>query len=399
MPANLLGYCTNVHPGGTLAEVKAQLDEHAVAVKQRFSPNEPMPIGLWFCADAARELLTDDALPNFRDFLKDRGLRPYTLNAFPYLHFQQPVVKRAVYQPDWAEPARVSYTKDCIAILAALLPEDAREGSLSTLPLGWEITNPEGAAENLMDLVHHLARVELDTGKLIHLDIEPEPGCVLGTHEETGVFFEQHLLGTPDDQSVLAYLRVCYDTCHAAVMHESADEVLERYRSLGVRIGKVQLSSAVQGEFDAEGGEAEAMREALGRFVEPRFLHQTTVKVGANVVLFEDLPEALGWMDGEPTAGRRGLRGDEGGGGGDWRVHFHVPIHLEQMGPLGTTQRHIAELLAALRPTDEVRHFEVETYAWPVLPELPGGLRLDEGGLAEGIAAELAWARERLGPG
>jgi serine/threonine-protein kinase len=52
------------------------------------------------------------------------------------------------------------------------------------------------------------------------------------------------------------------------------------------------------------------------------------------------------------------------------------------------------QLSAALAggPAPLTRHFEVETYTWGVLPDGPGG---DEG-LVEGLAAELAWTRDRL---
>jgi hypothetical protein len=39
-------------------------------------------------------------------------------------------------------------------------------------------------------------------------------------------------------------------------------------------------------------------------------------------------------------------------------------------------------------------HLEVETYTWSVLP--PGQRPNDEATLIEGLAAELAWVRDRL---
>jgi hypothetical protein len=89
----------------------------------------------------------------------------------------------------------------------------------------------------------------------------------------------------------------------------------------------------------------------------------------------DDLPEAL--------AGGLPAR-DE------WRVHFHVPVHAAEH----TTQDELRATLRALAggPEPRTRHYEVETYTWGVLPDGPGG---DEG-LVEGLAAELAWTRDRL---
>ena len=50
-------------------------------------------------------------------------------------------------------------------------------------------------------------------------------------------------------------------------------------------------------------------------------------------------------------------------------MHFHVPIFLDHFALIHTTQDQIGECLAAIKPQDEINHFEVETYAWDVLPE------------------------------
>lgn len=389
-----LGYCTNVHAGTTLAEITVNLERHAVPVKQHVSPDAPMGVGLWFSADAAREAITTDAAPALRNWLQERGLLPYTLNGFPHGDFHRPVVKDDVYQPHWADPRRDAYTRDLITLLARLLPDGA-EGSISTLPLGWPAhvggaldRDPEfapAAAKQLTGLVHHLARTELDTGHLIHLDLEPEPGCLLQRSEDVVDFFEQHLLGTADDLSVRAYLRVCHDVCHSAVMFETQEHALRTYRDAGLSIGKVQLSSALAVDFDALApADAALARTQLAAFAEPRYLHQTSVRRADGAVeQFTDLPDALAANSGNK---------------GEWRVHFHVPLHRETMGALGTTRDDVTTLLAALRREDEVNHFEVETYAWGVLPDGSGSAVDTDDALATGIAAELDWLRRGVQP-
>ena len=66
-----------------------------------------------------------------------------------------------------------------------------------------------------------------------------------------------------------------------------------------------------------------------------------------------------------------------------------MPVFLDRIGPLHTTQSEISEALRAARELSNCRHFEVETYAWDVLPS---ELRVDN--LAEGIARELRWVRD-----
>ncbi len=131
------GYCTNVHGGETYPEVLANLNRYTVAIKQRVSPDQPMGLGLWLSAAVARQVVADQQIAALRDWLRVRGLFVFTLNGFPYGGFHGPVVKHRVYQPDWCDPRRLAYTLDLIQILAGLIDDDATQGSISTLPIGW----------------------------------------------------------------------------------------------------------------------------------------------------------------------------------------------------------------------------------------------------------------------
>src|SRR5690606_39102934 len=119
---------------------------------------------------------------------------------------------------------------------------------------------------------------------------------------------------------------VCHDVCHSAVMFEPQAEAIDAYRRAGITVGKVQVSSAVRApEMTPEA------REQLSRFDEPRYLHQTCVRRSpdAEPTFYEDLPQALA---SEPD-------------GGEWRVHFHVPVYLESFGHLETSRADILECL------------------------------------------------------
>ena len=383
LPGSTLGYCTNVHAGATFAEVKANLERYALPVKQRVSPDRPMGVGLWLSAEAMQEVVTQNLTSDFKGWLEQHELLPYTFNGFPFDDFHQPVVKDQVYLPHWADADRYQYTLGLATILAELLPEGG-EGSISTLPLGWPASfcghadeypaQARRAADQLMQLVHTLARIELDTGRHIHIDLEPEPGCILETSEGVVQFFEQYLLGGPDDVSVLAYLRVCHDVCHAAVMFEEQAEALDHYRRAGIKVGKAQLSSAIRVPFDTMDDDTrQAAWRQLQGFREDRYLHQTSIRTDdGRVHTYLDLPQAM--ADAAQAEAPHG----------EWRVHFHVPIHLDTLGPIHTTRNAINQYLQAIRPGDATYHFEVETYAWDVLPD-----ELKSDNLAAGIADEL----------
>jgi hypothetical protein len=376
-----VGYCTNVHAGPDLLATRANLEKHALAVKQQICPTEPMGVGLWLSAQAAADLLDQGLVEAFAAWLREVGLVPFTLNGFPYGDFHGPVVKHAVYRPTWTEAARVQYTRWLIQILDRLLPP-GMEGSISTLPLEWgssQATSREIAAAHLQQIARELQRLEQERGRLIYLCLEPEPGCALQTSQDTVSFFQECLLPGQDEELVRRYLRVCHDICHAGVMFEQQDDCLQRYASAGIGVGKIQVSSAIVLPLDQiPASDRVAAIAQLRAFAEDRYLHQTMIRQadGETPVFFEDLPQALRLVE-DPQQLT-----------GQWRVHFHVPIYLERFGALQTSRQDILDCLQSAGRIGGVKHWEVETYAWEVLPE-----ELHRADLSDGIADELRWLR------
>ncbi len=376
-----IGYCTNVHAGATLDEMRTNLGRHAVAVRRAMQLDGPLGIGLWLSAVAAREMVASDGTTAFADWLRGAGLDVFTINGFPYGDFHKRVVRHEVYRPDWRTPERLAYTLDLARILAAIRLDG--EGGISTLPLGWgpALTDDgvRAAAANLRQAALALADIEQATGVVVHLDLEPEPGCRLQRAADVVRLFDRYLLTGTDDDVILRHLRVCHDICHAAVMFEDQAAMLAAYDAVGVQVGKVQVSSAVVARFDDADADHAALVSALGGFREDRYLHQTMIRTGKNAepVFYEDLADAL--ASATPD--------------GEWRVHFHVPIFLERLGPLRTTAHEIDTCLLLVKDRPEIRDFEVETYAWEVMPAE------HKRTLADDIGAELQWLDGRLGTG
>src|SRR5687767_13825733 len=132
-----LSYCTNVHAGRSVAEVDGGLTRYTARVREIH--RAPLAAGLWLARPVADELAASpETLRRFGDGLAARGLTCHTLNAFPYGDFHSERVKENVYRPDWSQPERRDYTIRCATLLAALLPHDVAEGSISTLPLGFK---------------------------------------------------------------------------------------------------------------------------------------------------------------------------------------------------------------------------------------------------------------------
>jgi sugar phosphate isomerase/epimerase len=355
-----LAYCSNVHPADDLDGVAAQLERYAARVRERLGV-PVLGVGLWVAAPALADAAAAERLRGQFDRL---GLEVVTLNGFPYKAFHADVVKLDVYRPNWADEQRRDYTLGLARLLAGLLPADVEEGSISTLPLGWRTEwdgDDQMAAQRALDQVAFgLEELQDQTGKRIRLALEPEPGCTIETVAQASEF----LAGLAPQ-----WIGLCLDACHLAVQFEDPNGAIADLADAGVPVVKAQVSSALRVP------EPASARAFLDDFAEPRFLHQVRERVGAGVAGTDDLPEAL--AGGLPA-------------GSEWRVHFHVPVHAAEH----TTQAELEATLAALAggPAPVTHHLEVETYTWGVLPDGPGG----DDGLVEGLAAELAWTRDRL---
>ncbi|MBC9713481.1 metabolite traffic protein EboE [Streptomyces sp. TRM66268-LWL] len=368
-----LAYCTNVHPAETLDGVLAQLRDHCEPVRKRLG-RDRLGIGLWLARDAARALIADPAaLRGLRGELDRRGLEVVTLNGFPYEGFGAEEVKYRVYKPDWADPERLTHTTDLARLLTSLLPDDATEGSISTLPLAWRTdyddTRAATARDALTTLAQRLDALEELTGRSIRIGLEPEPGCTVETTADAIA---------PLTEVGHERIGICVDTCHLATSFEDPGTALDALVAAGIPIHKVQLSAALH----AEQPQLPAVRTALAAFDEPRFLHQTRTRTAGRLHGTDDLGEALDGSALPETA--------------PWRSHFHVPLHAAPAPPLTSTLDVLKDVLTRLvgGPTPRTRHLEVETYTWQALPdELRPRARTQ---LADGIAAELTLARDLL---
>ncbi len=393
-----LTYCLNVHPGISWPDVMRNIEEHVLPLKQRFSPDRPFGVGLRLAGEASSELLLGDRLSKFHEYLDQHGLYVFTMNGFPYGPFHGQKVKAEVHAPDWREDERAAYTLRLIQILAELLP-DGIDGGISTNPFGYKPfidVADRGTwllfTERMVLMAERLARVREADGKFIHLDIEPEPDGVLGDCAELMTFYEDWLLplGVPllserlgvdpvrARAIMLDHIRVCFDTCHVGVGYESPREILDRFETMGIKVGKIQVSSALKLRLGDDAAERTSQSDALRPFDEPVYLHQVIQQnADGSMTRYPDLPDALPHI-GDPKAE-------------EWRVHFHVPIFLDRFGAFDSTQETITQTFELLNERQFTDHLEIETYTWDVLPpELKQDIQMS-------IGREYEWVLNVIG--
>jgi hypothetical protein len=379
-----LSYCTNVHPGRTVAEVEDGLDRFTLPIKTNYGSD--LAAGLWLAAPVIRELSQSiEATNRFVERLRVRGLSCYTLNAFPYGDFHSARVKENVYLPDWTQPNRLEYTLGCARLLSRFL-DAGTDGSISTVPLGFKpFEHPADfahrCADQLIELAHGLNKLWSETGRMIRLAIEPEPFCVIETTAETIQFFRrlrERAAASNSLDVVNTHLGICYDVCHQAVEFEDVAASIRSLAAEEIRINKVHITCAIEISRPWEQREALA---ALSRYVEPRYLHQTFARSDdGTITKHVDLDQE---MTSYPSPNFRDAE--------MWRVHFHVPVDAEQFGPLGTTRGELKRALAVIPELNYAPHLEVETYTWEVLPGVGSP------NIVDGFTRELLATKSLLG--
>ena len=384
-----LTYCLNIHPGETWQENFSAIKDKALVVRDSVCSGKPFGLGLRLGNEAVAGLLKGDALACFKAFLSGNNLYVFTINGFPYGSFHGTRVKENVYRPDWRTRERVDYTIKLAQVLESILPGDIA-GSISTVPGSYKrwIKSERDIFEmvkGLVECVRYLDKVYRKSGKTICLALEPEPDCFIERTEEAIKFFNEHLFckgaehlaalsglsRSGAEESIRRHLGVCFDTCHIALQFEDLKASFDSLLRNGISIPKIQLSSAIS----APAGKCMKM----ARFVDQVYLHQVRVRdKNSAMTSYDDLTVDL-------------LEKLSGGGEGEVRAHFHVPLYFEGDGALGSTSNLLADgFLKKLIGMETC--LEIETYTYNVLPKV-----LCSRDVACSIIDEYKWVLERSG--
>jgi len=246
-------------------------------------------------------------------------------------------------------------------------------------------------ADRMLRHAANLVELERKTGRVIALAIEPEPSYFLETTDEVVAFFKNHLFSlaaasrladltrstaVEAESALRRHLGICLDLCHAAVEFEEPAEVFEKLRAADVGVPKLQISAGLR--FPRV---SRRTIDLLRPFDDGVYLHQVIERRDGGLRRYTDLDRAFAALESvESTDGER-----------EWRVHFHVPVFLDDFGSFASTQSFVKEALALHRRKPISDHLEVETYTWEVLPE-----QYRTSGLVPAIARELQWVRQQL---
>ncbi len=390
-----LTYCSNIHSGESWKEHFLSLQNSVPEIKSSISSLSAMGLGLRLSNQASVDLLEKTNIDNFKIWLDNNGIYIFTINGFPYGNFHDVVVKDNVHFPDWTSLERKDYTIRLFYLLSELIPKHIYEGGISTSPLSYRFwwNTPyllesaiKKSTENILLVLDVLIELFEKTGKTFHLDIEPEPDGIIENSNEFIDWYNNFLIpmGTEhlknknfsDEEAIIAikrHIQLCYDVCHFAIGFETPNVVIEKLYKEGIKVGKIQISAALKINFE---NDFEAKLSEIKKYEEPTYLHQVVVQnKDRTFQKFQDLDQAIKGFNENVSS---------------WRVHFHVPIFLDQYGKLESTQSDIIETIKLQKQQLFTNHLEIETYTWGVLPnEFKDTLN-------NSIIRELNWVKNLL---
>ncbi len=233
---------------------------------------------------------------------------------------------------------------------------------MSTVPLGFRGQGRDAApscdhVENIFRAALALDELHARSGVDIVLALEPEPWCLLETMAEAVAWFEDFALpfaaSHGNEAAMRRHIGLCLDLCHAFVVGEDPVACLRDAQRCGLRVGKVQLSSALA----ARGSKGcDGLRR---RFRDPVYLHQT-FEANGRVGPFVDI-EDQGFLGLNP------LEADV------FRCHYHVPLHWHGDADVDTSHDVVVQFLEAIEAEPSLLPegvpLEVETYTNPQIVE------------------------------
>jgi hypothetical protein len=388
-----LTYSTLVHPGDDWEQMWQSLTTYVPKVKARIAGNRRFGVSLRLSANSAQTLAGSAAeREKLKKFLGDNNMYLYTVNAFPYGAFKGTQVKEQVYEPDWRSEERTRYTINVADVLADVCTPDVAP-SIQSAPLGFKprVTGNDVEAsytDHVLRVVAHLVALEARTGRTVQLALEPEPFCFLETADETVDYFTRRLYAgaAAEKLAKLAqmpiaeahgalrrHLGVVFDICHQAVEYENIAESLQKLTDAGVPIFKLQEAAALHVPEVTQ-----VVVDTLKRYAKTIYLTQTMEKRDGKINRFLNLDDAIAAFEKNP-------------GPREWRVHIHVPVFLDDLGPFRTTRFAIEDALRFHKQKPLSRQLEIETYTWDMLPE-----NLKTGDIIDYICREIEWVRGQL---
>lgn len=381
-----------MNPVTSFADIESTIRESLAPINSAINDESPVAVSLRLSQAA----LSDEALSaeSLQTLLAANNLELWGISAVSI----SGGTKEQVHQPDWRAEERLGFMFPATN-LAATFATPEQEIGITTNALShrrWvDVDMPGNWAAltlNVIRMVQHLAGIRDRTGITLHMDLEPEPGSVLRDTADVVTFFTKWLLPRGGamlsdrmslgegsaSEIILRHVRVALDTAHAAVVWDDASSSLDAFAEVGIRIGRLQVSSALEVDVPSDVESQKVLAEHLSQFSSPTLLQQVVAqKHGEIVQRYDDLPDAIAAMSESADQ--------------TWRIHTHAPLLADRYGGFTSTRQEAATWLREISARGiDIGMIELRSANWDVVPHD------DRASLEAMIMEEADWVREQI---
>lgn len=381
-----------IRPLTSFADIQSTISDSLAPINHALSEDSSVGVSIRLSQAAlGDDTLTAEAL---QSALAEAGLRLDGISAVSILGG----AKEQVHQPDWRTEERLAFMFPALNLAAEFASPDHEIG-VTTNALSYrrwvDVDMPGNWAAltlNVIRVVQHMVGIHDRTGLTLHIDLEPEPGSVLRDTADVVKFYTQWLLprggamlsdrmrltNGSASEAILRHVRIALDTAHAAVVWDDAATSLDAFARHGIRIGRLQISSALEVDVPGDTEARAVLAEHLTTFTSPTLLQQVVARQNSEIVQrFDDLPDAIAVID--QSVGQT------------WRIHTHAPLLADRYGVFSSTREDTAAWLREISTREiDVGMIELRSANWDVVPHD------DRGPLESMIMQEAAWARGLL---
>lgn len=358
----IITYCSNIFKNNNISELFYNLDTYNKELTQYTH------ISICISNKIIKALKEKKNIEKILTWNKLNRKKITLINGFVYKRFHQKKIKENIYYPDWTKKERSNFTNDTI-FFAQKINRTSKVCGISTLPITYKLWMKNDVKYNIkkcifffFDLLKILINIKKYKNILIHIDIEPEPFCLLETCNDFVNFFKLWLL--PElKKKIKIYLNInskkathlitkhfnlCFDLCHSAVMFEDSKTSLNLVRKSNIKIGRIQISSAIKIKKINK-----KQFEKLNFLNNSPFLHQALVKMKNQKLKKKDFEQIK-------TLKKYLIK--------EVRIHCHIPIYIKYISKyIGTTQTELKNSLINILQHNDTKNLEIETYTYNVL--------------------------------
>lgn len=353
-----LMYCSNIFKIDKIKSLIIILNKLIKNLKKKYTS-----LSLCLSNKLICELNKNKNIKYFKKWLKKKRAKIFSINGFVYKNFHKKYIKYDIHYPDWTTNYRLNYTKNIIKTLNKI-SSSKTEGSISTSPLShrkWiKFKHIDfiffKSLENVFKVFIQLIKIK---NKIIHLDFEPEPGCLINNSKLFILYIKKWL--TPylklyfNKNKILfskkyitlikKHIRLCYDTSHFSVNFEKHIKILKNLKKEKIQIGKVQISSALEIKIN----KSTKLKNILKLKKSP-FLHQTVEKKNKNLFFYDDIPDINNLFKKNKNS--------------ILRIHCHIPLYKKKYKSFNTTYNETEKTLKFIIKKMKVKYFEIESYTY-----------------------------------